>query len=64
MQLTFIWGKRLLWVEAFGRLNLPWIHRRFIVLGYADRVVKDIEAALRASSEDKVGEEGVDIDPD
>jgi hypothetical protein len=64
MQLTLIWGSCLLWIEPFGSLNLPRIHRRFIVLGYADRVVQDREAALRAYSEDKVGEEDGDIDLD
>jgi hypothetical protein len=45
--------------------NNTWcnIHRRFIDLGYADRVVQDKEAALRISSEDKVEEVG-DMDPD
>src|SRR5215212_9722675 len=38
--------------------NLSWIHRRFIVVRYADRVVQDEEAALEASSEDKEVEDG------
>jgi hypothetical protein len=40
-----------------GRLlgSSPWIHRRFIVAGYADRVVQEKGTALGASSQ---GEEG------
>ena len=38
--------------------NLSGIHRRFIVVGYADRVVQDLGAALEASSEGKKGEDG------
>ncbi len=30
--------------------NSPWIHRRFIVIGYADRVVQDKGATLGVSS--------------
>src|SRR5215213_9805243 len=50
------WKKGFALIPVNCSEDLPWIHRRFIVLRYADRVVQDKGAALRASSDDKAGE--------